>query len=77
MEAVETTATTPKDCSRCQTDDPPIAKYCYKCGDVLDLKTMMGVDEKRNEAVDELMELVAINPEILEVFKGGVAEMAD
>ena len=77
MEAVATTATTPKGCARCRTHNPPTAKYCYKCGAVLDLKTVMGVDEKRNDTVDELMELVATNPQILEALKGLAVERAD
>jgi len=76
MEAVATTAATPKDCARCQTHNPPTAK-CYKCGAALDLKTVMGVAEKRNEAVDELMELVAANPQILEAIRRLVAEKVD
>lgn len=68
------TATTPKDCPRCQTRNPPTAKYCYKCGAAVDLTAAMAVDEKRSDAVTELMELVATNPEILEALKGMVSK---
>lgn len=53
------------------------AKYCYKCGVALDLKTVMGWIKKRNDTVDELMELVTANPQILKVLRGLAAERAD
>lgn len=68
------TATTPKDCTRCQTRNPPTAKYCYKCGAVLDLKAAMDVDGQHKDAVTAFMELIATNPELFESFKEKVSK---
>lgn len=69
MEEPTETATTPKDCPRCQTRNPPTAKYCFKCGAVLDLKTAMYTDDKQSDALMELMELMSEHPEIVENLK--------
>lgn len=58
METATETATTSKKCARCKTMNPPTAKYCYKCDTALDMKTAIGIDEKRSSAMAELMELI-------------------
>ena len=57
----------PKKC-RCGQLNTPNNKYCSKCGQILDLKLQMEVQQKRTELQDLLSDLVK-NPEALEKLK--------
>ena len=65
MKAVTETATTPKDCPRCKTRNPPSAKYCYQCSMALDTETAMEMDQMRSNAMTLLMDIIDKNPDIL------------
>ena len=47
----------PKKCHRCEKMNPPTGKFCLRCGAPLDLKTVMKVEEKRNE-MDNIMAML-------------------
>lgn len=72
MQTPTETATTPKDCPRCQTRNPSAAKYCFKCGAVLDLKTAVDGEQTRADAMTRLMEIITENPDVLEQLKSGI-----
>ncbi|MFA5333356.1 MAG: tyrosine-type recombinase/integrase [Candidatus Nanoarchaeia archaeon] len=57
----------PKKC-RCGQLNTPNNKYCSKCGQILDLKLQMEVQDKKTELKDILSELIN-NPETLEKLK--------
>jgi hypothetical protein len=57
----------PKKC-RCGQLNTPNNKYCSKCGQILDLKLQMDVQQKKLELQDLLTELVK-NPEAMEKLK--------
>ena len=60
---------TPKDCPRCKETNPATAKFCYKCGMALDMKTAMEIDEKKNAETLELMDLIQREPRVFEILK--------
>lgn len=60
---------TPKDCPRCKETNPATAKFCYKCGMALDMKTAMEIDDKKNAETLELMDLIQREPRVFEILK--------
>lgn len=38
----------PKGCSRCKSDNSPVAQFCSRCGNVLDVQTAVKMDEARS-----------------------------
>ena len=62
----------PKDCPRCRKTNPATARFCYKCGMALDMKTAMEIDEKKNAETLELMDLIQREPRVFEILKAAV-----
>ena len=60
---------TPKDCQQCKETNPATAKFCYKCGMALDMKTAMEVDGKKSAETLELMDLIQRAPWVFEILK--------
>ncbi len=63
-EKVEDRPLTPKKCPRCETNNPPTAKFCYRCSAVLDIKTAQEMEEA-SKAPDEWMEHITGDKEAL------------
>ena len=66
---------TPKDCPRCKETNPATARFCYKCGMALDLKTAQEIDEKKNAETLELMDLIQREPRVFEILKAATTAM--
>lgn len=47
-----------KKCYRCEKMNPPTGKFCLKCGALLDIKTAIGVEKKRNKVDDFMTSMV-------------------
>lgn len=58
----------PKGCPRCGQTNPATAIFCFKCGMVLDIKTVVQIEERRREA-DELMSKLLEDPEVQKFLK--------
>ena len=58
-------------CTRCNHTNSAVAKFCNKCGLVLDVKTVLEMDTTRNK-IDMLIDKLAQNPDklpkLLELF---------
>lgn len=54
-----------KVCARCSFKNAPSSKFCNKCGLVLDVETVIQMDEARGR-IDELLNKLTENPEKLE-----------
>lgn len=52
-------------CTRCNHINSATAKFCNKCGLVLDLKTVIGADNIRSK-IDTLIDKLAKDPHRLE-----------
>jgi len=63
---------TPKDCPRCKETNPATAKFCYKCGMALDIKTAMEEDEKRNVEMLAVMDFIQKEPKLFKILKDAV-----
>jgi integrase/ribosomal protein L40E len=57
----------PKKCFRCNVENPATAKFCYKCGAALDLKTVVDLEDKRKET-DGLMNLLVQDPDVQKIL---------
>lgn len=44
-------------CPRCKETNPPVGKFCQRCGTPLDLETILKVEEKRHE-MDDVMTIL-------------------
>ncbi len=75
METPKETATTPKDCPRCQTRNPAAAKYCFKCGAVLDLKTALDAELDREDGMTLLLKVIKNHPDVIEELNRGIVQM--
>jgi len=53
----------PRKCPRCKEMNPPVGKFCLKCGIPLDVESVMKVEEKRKE-MDNLMSTLMKDPEV-------------
>ncbi len=56
-ERVEDRPLTPKKCPRCEIDNPPTAKFCYRCSAVLDIKAALELEEA-HKSPDEWLDHV-------------------
>ncbi|ADI73072.1 integrase family protein [Methanohalobium evestigatum Z-7303] len=56
-------------CPRCGKMNETTAKFCNVCGAALDITNAIEIDEKRNEVINKLMEMIANNPELAEMLK--------
>ena len=63
-EKVEDRPLTPKKCPRCEIDNPPTAKFCYKCSAVLDIKAALELEDA-HKAPDEWMDRILNDKEKL------------
>lgn len=57
----------PKKCPRCNEINSPQFKFCSKCSMVLDLKTVISLEERRSKA-DEIMDKLLEDSEFKEMF---------
>jgi len=53
----------PKQCHRCETINTKDARFCHKCGSVLDVNTAIELDKYRKDG-DDLMAQLVKDPEI-------------
>ena len=59
----------PKKCPRCNELNAPTARFCARCGLLLDEKERLKIQMEEPEMVSELMEAVLKNPALLEKFR--------
>jgi hypothetical protein len=64
----------PKGCPRCGVRNPFDARYCTRCGQVLDMEVMAEVEEERKR-IDGLMELALKDPEVQRVLTNRIREL--
>jgi len=53
----------PKNCPRCEEVNPATAKFCYKCGMALSIKTAMDYDREKDEVLNLSIKQVLSDPE--------------
>lgn len=63
----------PMGCPRCKEINPASAKFCYKCGMVLDMKTAVEVDEK-SKIVPEVFAEMQKDPEFQRLFAEAISK---
>lgn len=56
---------TTKECVRCKSENSPVAKFCNRCGNVLNVQTAIKMDEA-NKMVETIRERLENDPEITE-----------
>ncbi|MBD3184978.1 tyrosine-type recombinase/integrase [Candidatus Poribacteria bacterium] len=64
----------PRQCIRCSVINSRDAKFCHKCGSVLDVNTALDLDERRNQ-VDGIMTQLVKDPEVLQIILRKMAQM--
>ncbi len=64
----------PKQCPRCETINSKDARFCQKCGSVLDVNTALELDDQRSKGDDLMAELVK-DPEIQKILVKRIVEM--
>lgn len=64
----------PKQCPRCETINSKDARFCQKCGSVLDVNTALELDDQRSKGDDLMSELVK-DPEIQKILVKRIVEM--
>jgi len=64
----------PKQCPRCETINSKDARFCQKCGSVLDVNTALELDDQRSKGDDLMAELVK-DPEIQKILVKKIVEM--
>jgi integrase/ribosomal protein L40E len=64
----------PKQCPRCETINAKDARFCQKCGSVLDVNTALELDDQRSKGDDLMSELVK-DPEIQKILVKRIMEM--
>jgi len=70
---VKTVVTKPKECIRCRTENSPLSKFCYKCGESLEIK--FGVEvEDRKKKIERLLDGLLKDPQELENLRNYLAE---
>ena len=57
----------PIQCQKCATINTKDARFCHKCGGILDVKTALEMDEERTKA-DELMAKLVKDPKVQKVL---------
>jgi integrase/recombinase XerD len=68
-------STTPKDCPRCRTRNPPDSKYCSACSLILDPRTAKEVEDK-SKLIPDFFTAMQSNPEFLKLFSEAIAKAA-
>ena len=66
-ERVEDRPLTPKKCPRCEIENPPTAKFCYRCSAILDIKTALELQEA-TESIDEVWSKVLEDKEVIQLL---------
>ncbi len=66
-------STTPKDCPRCRTRNPPDAKYCSACSLILDPRTANEV-EGRSKLIPDVFAVLQGSPEFQKLFAEAMAK---
>ncbi|MFW6172371.1 MAG: tyrosine-type recombinase/integrase [Elusimicrobiota bacterium] len=56
----------PVECPRCQESNDPDAKFCQRCGQVLDLEVVTEMEEDKEEATEKFFELSKDQPELMD-----------
>ncbi len=64
----------PKQCPRCSTINAKDARFCQKCGGILDVDTALELDDQRSRG-DELMSELVKDPEIQRTLMKKIIEM--
>jgi ribosomal protein L40E len=64
----------PKQCPRCSTINSKDARFCHKCGSILDVNTAVELDEERKKSDDMMVELVK-DPEIQKILAKKIIDM--
>lgn len=63
-----------KKCPRCEETNPPNGKFCHRCGAVLDVETLIKIDDKwknMNSAMTELLK----DPKVFDLLMGKMKQM--
>lgn len=64
----------PKQCPRCSTINSKDARFCHRCGSILDVDTAIKLDEERTRG-DKLMSELVKDPEIQKTLVKKIVEM--
>jgi len=72
---VEQPKLVPRVCPRCQTSNPFDAKFCARCGAVLDLRTAVQLEEARREG-DQIFDKLLEDPEVRALLARKIAQLA-
>jgi integrase/recombinase XerD len=64
-----------KNCARCQENNCPVSKFCFRCGSPLDMQTAIELDEKRKTG-DEVISMLVKDPKVQEIIVKKIFEDA-
>ena len=64
----------PKQCPRCSSINSRDARFCEKCGSVLDVNTAVELDEERSKG-DDLMAQLVKDPEVQKILARKIVDM--
>jgi len=74
-EEVEQPKLAPRVCPRCQTSNPFDAKFCSRCGAVVNLRTAVQLEESRQQ-IDQLYAKLLEDPEVRAFLSRKIAELS-
>jgi integrase len=64
----------PKKCIRCEMVNSPTGKFCMRCGSLLDIKSVISLEEKMNESNDIITTLLK-DPEVHALLENKIGEL--
>lgn len=65
--------TKPKECARCRTENSSLSKFCFKCGESLEIKFGIEVEDRKKK-IEQLLDGLLKDPQELENLRNYLAE---